>query len=156
MLLAVILAGCRGGGSTATTGAVNKITGTPFGTPAFAAHTAEPAGPPPKPASVDTSKIQYIDEWRSYNVPRYDNAPRADYQQQSSADIPSAGTMLYTTSDSPAQVLAFYRGALPKLGWKEQSANSIELTERRDSGGVLVVSATVAQGQTNILLMLTE
>jgi hypothetical protein len=71
------------------------------------------------------------------------------------SSVTIAGRMLYATADSSEQVLAFYRAALPLLGWEERSADAEKIAANRDTAGLTVITETV-DGKTQILMQLLD
>ncbi|CCF84550.1 conserved hypothetical protein [Nitrolancea hollandica Lb] len=96
-----------------------------------------------------------IDEWRETQAPQYPSAQRNDFQAESMSQVKNAGRMLYSTTDSPEQVIAFYRSALPLLGWQETSANEKSMSAKHGDAA-LTVSVSSGEGGTKILLQLLD
>jgi hypothetical protein len=114
-----------------------------------------PVGPAPTPGTVDASKFVMIDQWRTYQVPTYPGATVGSFTQLGATAVQNGGSLVLTTTDSAEQVLAYYRGALPFLGWKEITANAQKVSFRTDKASI-TVSATSANGSTAILLILGD
>jgi hypothetical protein len=108
------VAGC-GGGETATPDASNT---------ASPQASSTQIGPPPSPAQIDPTQLTVIDEWREVQVPQYPGSERLEMIGEGQSSVKNAGRMLYATADSPEQMLAFYRAALPLLGWEERLADA--------------------------------
>ena len=148
------LAGC-GGGSTAESSPIPSaatpaasMTGSPM-------PSQSPAGPAPSPATIDASQLTIIDEWREAQVPQYPGAERHDFQPEPMSQAKNAGRMLYSTTDSPDQVIAFYRSALPLLGWKETTANERRMAAKHGNAS-LEISVSPGDGNTRVLLQLLD
>lgn len=88
-------------------------------------------------------------------MPQYPNAERKDFMAEGMSQVKNAGRMLFTTSDSPEQVIAFYRAALPLLGWEETSASERNMAARHDNAAV-VINASPVEGGTRILVELLD
>lgn len=148
------LAGCGGGSATENTPSpsaatpVASMTGSPV-----PSSTSEV--PPPSPIAIDASKLVIIDEWREIQVPQYPGAERKDFQAETMSQVKNAGLMLFHTTDSPGQVIAFYRSALPLLGWQETSAKGTEMTAK-NNGAALTVRASAKESGTQVLLQLLD
>lgn len=160
LLAAMLLAGCGGGKSAATVTASPKANlSTPSGTPRVVQTTPGPSptpiGPAPTPGHVDYAKMQMIDEWRAVQVPQYPGAKRTDFQPETGSSVQNAGSMLWQTADSAAQVISFYRGALPFLGWKEQSANAVQVL-MTNGNAALVVNVVQRTNGTQIVMTLSD
>ncbi len=119
------------------------------------APSASPLGPPPSPTGVDASSLTIIDEWRETQVPQYPNAQRNDFQTEPMSQVKNAGRMLFRTTDSPEQVIAFYRSALPLLGWQETSANEKNVGAKHGDAA-LTVSVSAGEAGTKIFLQLLD
>jgi len=131
------------------------LAGTPLSlTPAVPPSPTPTPAPAPSPAHVDVSKLTLIDEWRENAVPRYPGAQRGSFETFST-QIKNGGIMLFHTTDSPEQVIAFYRGALTLLGWQEQRADGHQVVARRGPAALTAV-ATGSTGNTTIMLILTD
>lgn len=110
-----------------------------------------PVGSPPAPASVDASKLTIIDEWRETQVPQYPDAQRLEFQAEAMSQVKNAGRMLFDTTDSPEQVIAFYRSALPLLGWEETSATEKGMAAKNADAAV-AISVIPGEAGTRILM----
>lgn len=165
VLLAGLLAACGGSSSSSTATSAAKTSpvaspagGTPHASPVVSASpTPTPAPPPPapSPAAVDFANLQMIDEWRSEQVPAYPGSRRLDFKPESQSGVLNAGTMLYETKDSGLKVIAFYRSALPFLGWKELSSNGRQVLMQNDKAAI-TISVSPKKGGTNIVMQLTD
>lgn len=149
------MAGC-GGSATTSTPVPSASTASPVASVSGSPKPSQsPVGPAPSPATIDASKLTIIDEWRTSQVPQYPNSQRKDYQAEALSQVKNAGRMLFSTSDSPEQVIAFYRGALPMLGWKETSANEKNVSATHGDAG-LGITVTGEGSGTQILMQLLD
>lgn len=114
-----------------------------------------PLGPAPSPTDIDASNLTIIDEWREIQAPQYPGAERQDFQTEPMSQVKNAGRMLFTTTDSPEQVIAFYRSALPLLGWQETAANEKSMNAKHGDAA-LAVSVNTGEAGTRILLQLLD
>src|SRR5690242_10161991 len=119
VLILVLAAACSLSGdknSTATVSASPTSSATPIplklGTPI-------PIGPAPSPGAVDPSKFVMIEQWQQYQVPQYPGATVGQLQQLGATTVKNGGSLVLTTTDPVEKVIAYYRAAMPFLGWKE-------------------------------------
>lgn len=88
-------------------------------------------------------------------MPQYPSAQRNDFQTEAMSQVKNAGRMLFTTTDSPEQAIAFYRSALPLLGWQETSANEKNVGAKHGDAA-LTVSVSSGEAGTKIFLQLLD
>lgn len=114
-----------------------------------------PIGTAPSPATIDASKFVMIDQWRAYQVPTYPGATVGSFTQLGATTVQNGGSIVLTTADSVAQVIAYYRAAMPFLGWKEITSNAQKASFRTTKASI-TISATSGKGSTAILLILGD
>lgn len=77
------------------------------------------------------------------------------FQQLGQTQVKNGGSALYDTKDSPAQVIAYYLGAMPTYGWTKVNANSNQASFRSDKAS-LSISANTDNGITHIIMILAD
>jgi hypothetical protein len=154
-LLLVLVAACSLSGdknSTATVVASPTSSATPIplklGTPI-------PVGPAPSPGAVDPSQFVMIDQWQAYQVPQYPGATVGQFSQLGATTVKNGGSLVLTTTDSVEKVIAYYRAAMPFLGWKEINSNERQATFTSKDASISI-SASSANGNTAILMILGD
>src|SRR5690606_41546596 len=60
--------------------------------------------------------------------------------------VENAGTIIVDTPDETAEVMAFYRGAMPALGWTEVRASATQAVFETDVASLTI--SLVRQGET--------
>lgn len=165
VVVAGLLAACGGSSSKSSSSTTAKSSpsaspavATPHGSPVVSASptpSPTPIGPAPSPAAVDFNNLTMISEWRSEQVPVYPDARRLDYKPESQSGVLNAGNMLYETVDPGNKVIAFYRAALPFLGWKELNSNAVQVVMQNDKAAI-TISVSPKKGGTNIIMQLTD
>ncbi len=88
-------------------------------------------------------------------VPLYPSAKRAEGSFQLSSEEGSMATYVFKTSDSPAQVMAFYRGRLsPKSAFVETPEGGVITSEGGANVGFMItIGHEESTGQTSIAIM---
>lgn len=159
VLAGLMLAGCsRGKSSEESTATPVTSIGTPNASPIVSGSptpSPTPVGPAPSPATIDFASLKMIDEWRSEQIPAYPDAKRRDWKPEGQASVENAGTMLWETTDPADNVIAFYRAALPFLGWKEDHSTSAQMVATSDTAS-LVISVIPREGGTQVIMMLSD
>jgi hypothetical protein len=117
--------------------------------------TPIPVGTAPSPSTVDPSQFVMIDQWQQYQVPQYPGASVGKFTQLGATTVKNGGSLVLTTSDSVEKVIAYYRAAMPFLGWKEVNANDRQATYTSKDASISI-SANSSNGSTAILMILGD
>lgn len=99
--------------------------------------------------SVTVGTQTYPDNWPS-DAPKYANG-QVQYSASSDQQTGGKGSMvMFTTSDSPQTVSAFYKKELPVQGWKiEQTATINQMTVISGTKETMTFSVQIAVGDNN-------
>jgi hypothetical protein len=109
----------------------------------------------PDPEPVNADDLDIIDEWEEAGVPRFRNGEVLDFEPHASR-IENGGTLLLDGDEASAkEVIAFYRGALGELGWKERRVADGEMTAESDVASLLV-TVNEYEEETLIMMILTD
>lgn len=107
--------------------------------------------PPPEAAEVDAASVELIEEWAEAKVPRYPGANLSERSPEGSSMVENAGTIIVDTPDETAEVMAFYRGAMPALGWTEVRASATQAVFETDVASLTI--SLVRQGETTLAML---
>lgn len=101
--------------------------------------------------TVGTAEVSEAD----LGLPRYPNAKRQEGSVQLSTAEGSMSTYLFKTSDTPAQVMAFYHGKLsPKTSFLETPDGGIITSDNSATVGFMItVGRDNSDGQTSISIL---
>lgn len=96
-----------------------------------------------------------ITKWQQYQVPKYPGATEGQFTQLGQTAVQNGGSIVFSSEDSPEKVLAYYRAALPFLGWKEIGANSGHASFRTSKAS-LTITVSDNNGVTSIMMILGD
>jgi len=139
LALATLAAACRRSGS---------------GNTASPASGSSAAVSPASGATTPAASYEFIPVWEMHQVPKYPGSEPGELSPLAT-QVQNGGTLSFATPDPADAVLAFYRTALPQLGWELRPSPASSIAARRGDAALTVVVKGSEHG-TTVLLMLTD
>ncbi|MCX7624188.1 MAG: hypothetical protein N2Z82_10630 [Thermomicrobium sp.] len=122
------------------------------GTPASSSPETSAATPADGPTPVGA--YEFIPVWEAHQVPKYPGSQPGELSPLAT-QVENGGTISFAVPDPVDQVLAFYRTALPALGWELQPAPQNAIAAERGAAALTVIARGSEHG-TTVILMLTD